>query len=304
MSMQLPSVGWWTFPQVNNWGSFPDPQGYFPKPDVNIVGLPSSYPLAAILPGVVTGINTPGSSAIPPFGAVITIELDKPLNSIATHYAMLHLARVQPGLQVGSSVAVGDIIGYGGANQTQGSASAPVGFALYPGDYYGFGTEWNRYINTPSKIPDARLDPTSVLKAAATGSLNNIVLFTSNKQAQNSLVGNTANGFKVLPVGPLLEPNENVTGVLQALDNAMLIIDPVPNDVDTLNIFGGTVPNPISWIDAFFHNLFIVDLPALIFRGIIISIGVYMCFTAIKASILASGAAKVVSGTRSIIEGE
>jgi hypothetical protein len=299
---QLPVSGWWTFPQINNWGSFPDPQGYYPKPDVNVL-LPANYPLAAIMAGTVTGINTPGSNAVPSFGSVITIQMDQALNQIATHYAMLHLARIQPGLVPGSRVEVGDIIGYGGASQTQGSLPAAVGFALYPGDYYGFGPEWQQYINRPSKIPDARLDPTALLQAAATGTVNNIALFTSNNQQRSSGNSITLSGFKENPVTPLLQPGESVTGVLQSLDNIMTLVDPTPNDVDQLHIFNTDIPNPISWIDAFFHNIFVVDLPALIVRGLVIALGVYMCFGVIKQLISQSGAPQAIQTVAAFAEG-
>jgi hypothetical protein len=75
------------------------------------------------------------------------------------------LKNIAPGLSIGSHVAAGQLIGYNGGSSAAGAQKVPLGFALYPGDYYGYGSEW-------SKIGDPLLNMTSLLDAAANGRLN------------------------------------------------------------------------------------------------------------------------------------
>jgi hypothetical protein len=150
---------WWFFPRIDNYGE-PDPYGGFPKPDSNIQ-VPANYPIIALLSGTVSGINSP-SGAIPDWGAVITLLLDKPLNAHATHTAYLHLASVASGLKVGSSVQAGQLVGYNGGVNAAGAQKVPLGFALYQGSYYGFD-QWN-----PG---DPLLNMTPLLNSAANGQI-------------------------------------------------------------------------------------------------------------------------------------
>lgn len=161
-------IPWYTFPRVDNIGS-PDPFGGFPKPDSNIQ-VPPNYPITALLSGTVSGINSP-SGVTPPFGAVITIKLDHALNSLATHTAYLHLASIAPGLKVGSHVNVNDLIGYSGGVNAAGSQKAPVGFALYGGDYYGYGSAWGQETTANLLGP---LNPVPLLDQVAQNGVNSI----------------------------------------------------------------------------------------------------------------------------------
>src|SRR5713101_5499443 len=175
-------IPWYTFPRVDNIGS-PDPFGGFPKPDSNIQ-TPDNYPITALLSGVVSGINSP-SGTIPTFGAVVTIKLDHALNSLATHTVYLHLASVAPGLHIGSHVNAGDLIGQSGGSAAAGSQKAPVGFALYSGDYYGYGSAWGNMTKANLLGP---LNPVSLLNQIAQNGINSI----------QSTVGNLLSGLGVL----------------------------------------------------------------------------------------------------------
>lgn len=156
---------WWTFPRIDNYGA-PDPFGGFPKPDSNIQ-LPDGYPVTALLSGTVSGINSP-TGAVPDWGAVVTIKLDNAINPIATHSAYLHLAGVAPGVALGSHINVGDLIGYSGGSLAAGTQKVPLGFALYNGDYYGFGPTWAQFLGSPA------LNMTPLLNAASGGQLGAI----------------------------------------------------------------------------------------------------------------------------------
>jgi hypothetical protein len=107
---------------------------------------------------MVTGIDTPGSSAPVSFGHVVTVLLLARHNDLATHDAYLHLGSTS--VSIGQFVKGGDEIGVAGPNPQ----SAAVGYAFYPGDNYGFGSEWTKYIQTPDNKIDSRLDPTSFLQ--------------------------------------------------------------------------------------------------------------------------------------------
>ena len=148
---------WYTFPRIDNLGGV-EPFGGFPKPDSNIQ-IPANYPVTALLPGTVTALDG-GEVA---WGAVVTIKLDTPLNSLATHTAYLHLARST--VSVGQHVNVNDLIGYNGYGAAAGSQKVPLGFALYNGDHYGQGAAWSLMTTANLQGP---LSPVSLLDSAAT----------------------------------------------------------------------------------------------------------------------------------------
>ncbi len=148
------SQPWYDYSQVNNYGQYPDPYGNFPKPDVN-VNAPWGTPITALASGTVTGVNSP-SGAAPDFGPVVTVALNNPPNSLATHVAYLHLGSIANGIQVGQQINAGDIIGYAGPN-AQGNAG--TGVALYSGDYYGFGAAW-------ANVGNPLLNPTQLIQNA------------------------------------------------------------------------------------------------------------------------------------------
>lgn len=148
-------INWWQYPEINNFGSYPDPEGAFPKPDVNIIA-PAGTKFTAPLSGVVSGIDTTS-----PFGDVVTVNLDSPINDSATHYAFLHLSSIAPGLQVGEHINAGDLLGIGGGNQS--TSGADPGFALTSSDQYGFGAGW--YNNVQGSWINPKLDPTTLLNS-------------------------------------------------------------------------------------------------------------------------------------------
>jgi hypothetical protein len=150
---------WYTFPRIDNMGS-PDPYGGFPKPDSNIQ-LPANYPVTALLPGTVTSTDGGGVS----WGGTVTIRLDTPLNSLATHTSYIHLAGET--VSTGQHVSAGQLIGYNGGSAAQGAQKVPLGFALYNGDHYGFdGWQYETYTNVTGL-----LNPVSLLNAAKNGTL-------------------------------------------------------------------------------------------------------------------------------------
>lgn len=153
---------WYQYPISGGAYGTPDPYGGFPKPDVNI-DVPSGMPITALYSGTVSGINSP-SGIVPAYGNVVTVKLDNPINPIATHTAYLHMASIAPGLQVGQKISAGTIVGYsGGNNPGAGLQQAPVGFALYNGDVYGYGPTWSQYLGSSA------LNPTNIIQVLASG---------------------------------------------------------------------------------------------------------------------------------------
>lgn len=177
----MSSLPWFMNGLINNYG-MPDPYGGFPKPDMN-VDVPAGDPITALFSGVVSGINDP-SGGVPSWGNVITIKMDNPYNSVATHTAYLHLASIAPGLKVGDRISAGQIVGYsGGTNPGPGLQNASVGFAFYNGDYYGFGPTWTKYNGSPL------LDPTKLF---------------NDLQSGNFVVGTSYQNTNPIPVQDLL----------------------------------------------------------------------------------------------------
>jgi hypothetical protein len=170
------SQPWYDFPEINNYGFYPDPEGAFPKPDIN-VGAPNGTAITNLLSGIISGINSP-SGAIPSWGQVVTVKLDKPLNSAATYEAYLHLGSIAPGDYIGEHVSVGDIIGYAGPSVS----GAETGYALQSGPYYGFGSGFS---NPGSSL----LNPTAVLQAAQNNSLGSLTSLDADTSDGNSLWG-------------------------------------------------------------------------------------------------------------------
>jgi murein DD-endopeptidase MepM/ murein hydrolase activator NlpD len=148
---------WYTFPRIDNFGQI-DPQGNFWKPDSNIQ-LPGGYPITALLSGTVTSVqpttNWGGQS-------VVTVKLDTPLNSLATHTFYEHMSGIAPGLSVGQHVNAGDLIGYNNP-----SGQVPLGFGLYSGDVYGSGSAWQVLQQDLAPGGAGLLNPTNLLNSAA-----------------------------------------------------------------------------------------------------------------------------------------
>lgn len=151
-------MAWWNFGDINNWGFYPDPEGNFAKPDINILA-PAGTPFTAIAPGVITGMSTSAS-----YGDVVTVRFDTPYNPIATHYAFLHLTSLNPQDFVGENVTTGEVLGWGGGGRSR--SGADPGFALIDTAEYGTGSAnepfHGRYINP-------ELNPTQILKDLRSG---------------------------------------------------------------------------------------------------------------------------------------
>jgi murein DD-endopeptidase MepM/ murein hydrolase activator NlpD len=151
---------WYTYPRIDNFGQ-KDPAGDFWKPDSN-VQVPGNYPITALLPGTVTSIQNTS------FGQkVVTIKLDHPLNSLATHTFYEHMSGSAPGLSIGQHVQAGSLIGYNNP-----SGQVPLGFGLYSGDVYGSGSEWGTLQQDLAPGGAQQLNPVNLLNQAQKGNLN------------------------------------------------------------------------------------------------------------------------------------
>lgn len=251
--------GWWNFARYDNLGE-PDRFGGFPKPDSNIQ-VPDGYPIANILPGVVSGINGPNGE-MPAFGATVTIKLTKPLNNLADHIAFLHLqdVTVRPGQKVGP----GDIIGHSGGNKAAGTQKVVLGFALYHGDYYGY--DGFQYMTKENLTGNGKLNPVPLLDSLASG---NVLLNSSFN------VGSTNTQFVqdalVRMQGIVnLTPNQDVVTVLEYLDDVLAVKNPF--DVTQND------NNPLNWIGDFLYVAFVIDLTALALRLLFFVLGSYVIF--------------------------
>lgn len=153
-------MAWYNLPQINNFGTYPDPVGNYPKPDINIIA-PEGTPFTAPASGTVTSIDTMSF-----FGPSITVQFDNPPNSTAQYYAFNYLASIANSLHVGQHVNTGDILGYGGDYQNNSGGS--VAFAFSAGPAYGKGPGWTE--NVIGTWINPALDPTNFLASLTTGS--------------------------------------------------------------------------------------------------------------------------------------
>ena len=193
------TIPWYSYSRIDNYAVFPDPDGSFPKPDSNIQ-VPAGQAITALASGVVSGINAPDGSN-PNFGQVVTVKLDNALNPVATHMAYLHLNGIPGNLAIGQRVNAGDVVGYAGANPQ----NAATGFALYNGDYYGFGPSWLTYVGSPSLNPVPFLN--SLSGAGGTSQL------AGGTIGATSLTGDVASSI----LDPYIAPIEqNITGSITA----------------------------------------------------------------------------------------
>ena len=153
-------TAWYAYPNINNYGMFPDPDGNFPKPDINFAP-PDGTPITTLLSGTVSGVNTPGDpGASPSWGQVVTLKLDQPWNSQAQYIAYLHMADTT--VVEGQHLNAGDVVGHAGLDS--GGDHYRVGLALQEGPYYGFGSGFN---NPGSPA----LNPTTLLNEALSGKI-------------------------------------------------------------------------------------------------------------------------------------
>lgn len=144
---------WWTYPRIDNFGTI-DPAGPYYKPDSNIQ-LPGGYPIVAILPGTVTSVQATS------YGQnMVTVKLDTPLNSLATHTFYEHMSAST--VTVGQHLSAGDLLGY---NNPLGGV--PLGFGLYNGDVYGSGPAWNQLQSDLAPGGAGLLNPVKLLNGFA-----------------------------------------------------------------------------------------------------------------------------------------
>lgn len=157
MVLQPPTRPWWQFPRIDNFGLI-DPAGPYYKPDTN-VQIPGDYPVQDLLSGTVTSVQQGVS-----WGQdVITIALDTPLNSKATHTFYEHLSQVD--VTPGEHVSTGQVIGYNNP-----SGQVPLGFGFYSGDVYGSGSAWSQLQQDLAPGGPGLLDPAPYLNSLLGGS--------------------------------------------------------------------------------------------------------------------------------------
>lgn len=252
---------WYTYPRIDQYGS-PDPYGGFPKPDSNIL-CPEGTAATAPLAGIVSGINAPGG-ILPSWGAVVTVKLTTPYNAIADHYAFLHLAQVVPGLSVGTSVSVGDVLGVGGSGpNAAGLQKAPLGFAFIHDDYYGYGPNWSKYNGS------SQLNPVPFLDSLAGGGAPVSPPPTGGGGGLPPAASLLSEPFQTVKV--VFSPNDNVTQWLQNLDQLMLVLNPFPTS-GVIPIGGTSIPDPIGWLTEVGSNMY-ADSVALGLRLLFITVG-------------------------------
>lgn len=288
--IKLPAHGWWQFSHPNDLGQ-PDRFGGFPKPDINVYGLPGNYPIAAILSGTVTSV-----SASDPWGGTVTIRLDSPINHLATHFAFLHLSQINTAK--GKHVSPGDVIGHAGSRPL-GSQNAAFGVALYPGDAYGHGTEWSQMTKSNILGP---LNVWNVIEAADKGTLTEGApgvgsgITSAGGSTPGGPGGPSVNPFslqlnndflakslsKVQQNNPL-SPDASVSEVLQALDTIMQYENP-------FQAFGSS-GNFFNDLGTFINALFVIDTTAWVLRVICLLLGVYMIFKVVNSWINITGMA-------------
>lgn len=278
----LPQNGWWNFIHDYDYGKYPDPQGAYNKPDVN-VRVPYGYPVAMPVTGTISGINSP-NGIMPSFGAVVTIKLDTPINNLATHLAFLHLADVT--VRLNQRVNIGDVVGHAGdSNHAAGSAPALMGVALTSDDYYGIGSGW-KY----NAQGDARLDPSPFIDA-----VKNNTPFTLSYNgvtptgvaagigvvgAHEGLVSGLTAATQYVTQTVHLVPDANTVAVFDVLDIYTELVgfdQALPRDAsgnpDYSNIFT-VLADLLAW--------FTLETSIIIVRLLFIAVGIYICFRVIN----------------------
>ncbi len=246
---------WYTYPRIDNYGGV-EPYGGFAKPDSNIL-VPDGTPITSPALGVVSGLNAPDGS-LPAWGAVVTIKMITPYNSVATHIAFLHLTTIASGLHVGSQVSVGTVIGTAGSGPSAaGSQKAALGFAFYNGDYYGYGPSWAQYLGS------AQLNPVPYLESLKSGKVIIPPPVTGG--------GGVAKPPVTQTITTPLKPNADVTDLLIRFDRMLIINNPF--DVQgTTAITGLSITDPISWLAQFGVHMW-NDALATLLRGMFLVVG-------------------------------
>lgn len=121
-------AAWYTGARIDNFGSYPDPAGPYAKPDSNFPDLANNTPLT-VPPG---GQGTVSGVRLQPWANQswsVTVKMDKPYNSVATHYALNYVNN--PQVKVGQRVGVGTVLAYSGNPYNVGTAFAFTDQAVY-----------------------------------------------------------------------------------------------------------------------------------------------------------------------------
>lgn len=133
------------------------------------IGAPANAEITALLDGTISSIDSPS------WGMQVGVKLHKPYNGIP-YCSYLHLSAVKPGLKVGDTLKVGDLIGWCGGgthadmyagtsnptghnflNDSFNSSRIQAGFALMRGPSYGHAG-WENFPPV-----DKALDPTQII---------------------------------------------------------------------------------------------------------------------------------------------
>lgn len=180
---------------------------------------PPNTPITALLAGEVSDISAPL------WGKQLGIELYNLYNGIP-YMAYLHLSAIEPSLQLGSSIEVGQLIGWSGGATTPEqyvgtsnptganfldapdmSSQPQTGIAFMRGPVYGSGKGW-----TPA--PDPTLDPTSLIwrALAASNTWHSIVTAPFNSGIAKSWRERYHNGILMPPPTTQESPSFNWSG--------------------------------------------------------------------------------------------
>lgn len=211
---------WYTYPHDKPpgvYGSYPDPVGPYPKPDVNVC-VPGGVPITALLSGTVTSVAYPSWS---PGQPSVTIALDSPVNTLATHSAYNYLGS--------SSVSVGQHVNAGQEVGIAKGTGICTAFALTHDAVYGDGT-FLQYDGNPL------LNPMPVLEAAINGtlaSLGSALTGTVSSGISNPLDAITQSAFWQFLTDPnfLTRILKGVVGVLLIGISLLLLFSPEATDV-------------------------------------------------------------------------
>lgn len=156
---------WYKYPFDSGFGTYPDPLpgANYPKPDANFSGIPNGTPITALASGTVTGAR---AQPWGPEAYSITVKLDKPLNSVATHMAYNYVGK--PQVSVGQRVGVGTTLAPSGNPYGIGTA-----FALIDTDVYGTGSKNEPFSGT---YVNPALSPVSFLKSIQGGNVSGDII--------------------------------------------------------------------------------------------------------------------------------
>lgn len=181
--------GWALYNRIDNFGQYdpqtgPNGERYW-KPDSNIL-TPPNTPVTSLYNGTVTNVRQTSWGQ-----TVVTIKMDTPLNTLATHEFYEHLGNAT--VTQGQHVKSGDLIGH-----TSSTPGVPaLGFGFYSGDVYGSGPEWQTLQNDLKPGGAGLLNPTAVLDAVKGGTL-------PTSTSQYRAAQNSGTGCDTPIVGPII----------------------------------------------------------------------------------------------------